>query len=121
MMLGICLTSKTRIGALRLHPAVLLGRLRQIAVAFVEIEGVEVPVEMDRIDTVVDPIVGVHNGIHGEIHGENEATLTVNDDSIQISPILSQINTECSEHIHLTSPLAVATKANQAQPRPRFD
>ena len=76
------LTSETRTG---LH-----GRPRQIALAFVGIEGVEAPVEMDGIDTVVDPIVEVHSGIHEEIPEgiPREIGATVSDDSIQISPIL---------------------------------
>ena len=93
MMLDICLTNETRTGALWLRPARLLGRLRQTALAFAEIEGVEVLV-VNRIDTVGDPIVGVHRGIHEgiheeiheEIHERNEATIIV-DDSSQISPI----------------------------------
>lgn len=97
-MLDICLTNETRTGALQLRPA----RLRQTALAVVEIEGVEVPV-VNRIDTVVDPIVGVHRGIHEEIHEKNEATIIV-DDSSQISPI--QINTTCT--IRSTYPLNFA-------------
>lgn len=82
MMLGMYLTSETRT---ELH-----GRPRQIALEFAGIEGVEAPVEMDGIDTVVDPIVEVHNGIHEGIHGriQGETEATVSDDSIQISPIL---------------------------------
>lgn len=114
MMLDICLTNETRTGALQLRPA----RLRQTALAVVEIEGVEVPV-VNRIDTVVDPIVGVHNGIQ-EIHGEDEAgTMIVTDDSIQISPIRCQINSTTSSE-HSIYPLDFAPYRSN-KPRPRFD
>lgn len=89
------LTSETRTG---LH-----GRSRQIALEF-GIEGVEAPVEMDGIDTVVDPIVEVHNGIQENHEGVQEETgVTVSDDSIQISPI-SRINTVYN-HLNISTQL----------------
>lgn len=77
--IGWCLTSETSPRTLRLRFGKLRTRLPWIAIAvLVGSVGVEVPVvEMGKIDTVVDLIVGAPTGIPGETEVENEAPIIV--------------------------------------------
>lgn len=63
---------------LPLRPARLRARQPQIATAvIVGIGRVEAPVEIDRIDIVVDRTVEAHAETPGETETENEATIIV--------------------------------------------